>query len=144
MRSIAEKPGDPRARPATANRELATLKAALTRAANESGFEGARGWETAKKFTKAESFGARMVILSEAQEAAWIAAARPDAAELLTALRLTGARYGEIRAASIGDLVGNRLTLTGKTGIRTITLSAERAAWHAGLAEGRARPPSRC
>ena len=36
-----------------------------------------------------------MVILTEEQEAGWIASARPDAAELLAALQMTGARFLE-------------------------------------------------
>ena len=97
----------------------------------------ARAWESAKKFSRAESFGARMTILTEDQENAWIAAARPDVADLLTALKMTGARFGEIRAANVGDLSGSRLTLSGKTGRRTINLSVDKAAWFAGLANGR-------
>ncbi|WP_101067708.1 tyrosine-type recombinase/integrase [Roseovarius salinarum] len=128
---------DPRARRATANRDLATLKAALTRAANAYDYTGPRAWEAAKKFAKAESFGARMVILTLEQEAQLIAAARSDFADVLTALQMTGARYGEIRHATAGDLQGNRLTLEGKTGRRTIALSPDKAAWFAERAKGR-------
>jgi integrase len=129
---MAAKPGaDPRARRATANREIANLKAALTRAANESGYEGPRAWEDAKKFGKAEAFGARLVVTTEEQEAAWIAAASPDLASLLDALRRTGARVGEIVLADVADLSGDRLTLTGKTGRRTIVLSPDAAKWFA-------------
>lgn len=128
---------DPRARRATANRDLATLKAALTKAADAYDYTGPRAWVAAKKFTKADSFGARMVILTLEQEAQLIAAARPDFADVLTALQMTGARYGEIRHATVADLQGARLTLEGKTGRRTIALSPDKAAWFAERAKGR-------
>jgi integrase len=137
-KEMAQKPGaDPRARRATANREIATLKAALTRAANEAGYEGPRGWEDSKKFGKAETCGARLVVTTEAQETAWVAAAPADVAALLEALRRTGARVGEITGADVTDLAGDRLTLVGKTGRRTIVLSAEAARLFAAHAEGR-------
>jgi integrase len=135
---IVAKPGaDQRARRATANREIGTLKAALTRAANESGYDGLRAWEDAKKFGKAEAFGARLVITTEEQERAWIAAAPSDLAALLEALNRTGARVGEIVGADVADLTRDRLTLTGKTGRRTIVLSPETARWFAKQAKGR-------
>lgn len=120
---------NPQARRATANRELAVLKAALTRAADLHAYQGTRAWEAVPKFSKAESFGKRMVILTEAEEARLIAAARPDVADLLRALQATGARFGEIASATVGDLVGNRLALTGKTGRRVIVLSSDKADW---------------
>jgi hypothetical protein len=115
---------DPRARSATVNRRLANLKAALTRAANLNGYQGTRAWLTVSKFSKTESFGKRMVILTEAEEVALIASTDPDLAVLLTALQMTGARYGEMRSALVGDLEGERLDLTGKTGKRTINLNS--------------------
>lgn len=120
---------NPQARRATANRELAVLKAALTRAADLNDYQGTRAWATVQKFSKADSFGKRMVILTEAEENRLIEAARPDLAELLRALQATGARYGEIASATVGDLEGNRLTLVGKTGRRVIVLSDEKAEW---------------
>ena len=69
---------DPRARSATVNRQLANLKAALTRAATLNGYEGKRAWLDVQKFDKAESFGKRMTILSEEEEARLIEAAEPD------------------------------------------------------------------
>jgi len=128
---------DPRARRATANRDLATLKAALTKAADAADYTGPRAWVAAKKFAKADSFGARMVILTPEQEAQLIAAARADLAVMLTALQMTGARFGEMRAAAVRDLHGNRLTLAGKTGRRTIALSPDKARWFSKLAKGR-------
>jgi integrase len=120
---------NPQARRSTANRELAVLKAALTRAADLNAYQGTRAWEAVQKFPKAESFGKRMVILNEEEEARLIEAARPDLADLLRALQATGARYGEIASATVGDLTGNRLALTGKTGQRVIVLSPDKTEW---------------
>ncbi|MXQ08044.1 tyrosine-type recombinase/integrase [Alphaproteobacteria bacterium GH1-50] len=129
MNSIVEAGTNPQARRATANRELAVLKAALTRYADLHNYQGARAWVSVQKFTKADSFGKRMVILTEAEEARLIDAARQDVADLLKALQLTGARCGEIAGAVVSDLEGNRLALTGKTGRRVIVLSPDKAEW---------------
>ena len=126
------------AAPATRNRRLATLKAALTRAADWHGYQGERGWQVVKKIPKTDAHNPRMVILSEAEEAQWIAAARPDVARLLTALQMTGARYGELRQCLVGDLDGSRLSIrNGKTGPRIITLSPDRAEWFRTVAGNR-------
>lgn len=129
MEKTVAQGSDPRARRATANKNLAILKAALTRVADEADYQGPRAWVSAKKFAKAEAFGKRMVILTPDEEERLIAVARPDMADLLRALQMTGARYGEIRDASVGDLQGKRLTLSGKTGPRTIALDDEKADW---------------
>ena len=137
MKSIVESGKDPRKRRSTANRQLATLKAALTRAANEAEYSGDRAWLPVKKFPKAESFGARVTILTSEEEETLINAARPDVGQLLRALQMTGARFGEMRQAKVGDLNDARLTLVGKTGPRTISLSKERAKFFADVAAGR-------
>ncbi|MFY0691329.1 MAG: tyrosine-type recombinase/integrase [Paracoccaceae bacterium] len=137
MQSIVEAGDDPRTRRSTANRALATLKAALTKAANESEYQGVRAWGSVSKFSKADSFGARLVILKPEEETKLIEVARPDVAELLTALQITGARFGEIRTARVSDLNDTRLTITGKTGRRTIALSDPKAHFFAGIAGNR-------
>lgn len=130
---------DTRPRMATANRNLATLKAALNMAANENVYEGKRVWDTVLKFPSEASFGARMIILTDQQEREVIAAARTDLATLLTAMQMTGARYGELRQVLSDDLNGlNLLIRKGKTGSRVITLSDTKAAWFAEQARGKA------
>ncbi len=124
---------------ATKNRLMATLKAALNRAADRHGYEGTRAWKRAKAHPSAEAFGKRMVVLTEDQESALIAASPPDLARLLTGLQMTGARYGEIITATVGDLYGDRLTLSGKTGPRTISLSPDKVEWFRMVAGN--RPP---
>jgi len=130
---------DTRPRMATANRSLATLKAALNMAANENAYDGKRVWDTVSKFKSEASFGARMIMLTDQQESEVIAAARADLATLLTAMQMTGARYGELRQVLSDDLNGlNLLIRKGKTGSRVITLSDTKAAWFAKQAEGKA------
>lgn len=136
MDGIVAEGKDPRARRATANRQLAILKAALTMAADAYDYAGNRAWIAAKKFAKAESFGKRMVILSPEDEGRLIEAARPDLAIMLTALQMTGARFGEMRTVTVHDLHGNRLSLGGKTGRRTIALSDDKATWFSERAKG--------
>ena len=129
---------------ATANRSLASLKAALNMAANENAYDGKRVWDTVSKFKSEASFGARMIMLTDQQESEVIAAARADLATLLTAMQMTGARYGELRQVLSDDLNGlNLLIRKGKTGSRVITLSETKAAWFAKQAEGKAptQPP---
>ena len=140
LNGIVSTGDNPQARRSTANRELAVLKAALTRAADLNSYQGIRAWEAVQKFPKAESFGKRMVILTEEEEAGLIDAARPDLADLLRALQATGARYGEIASATVGDLTGNRLALTGKTGHRVIVLSPDKAEWFRLKAGNRPKP----
>lgn len=130
---------DTRPRMATANRSLAVLKAALNMAANQNAYEGKRVWDTVSKFSSEASFGARMIILTDRQESEVIAAARTDLAELLTAMQMTGARYGELRQIQCDDLNGSNLVIRkGKTGHRVISLSDIKAEWFAAKAEGKA------
>ena len=115
--------GDPEAmrrRRASFNRELANLKAALTRAA------GRGPWDDVKKFGRVDSFGARVGILTSAEiERLLIAAPNRETRDLLDLLAETGCRYGEIAAARIRDFDAGARTLrvSGKTGARRVTLS---------------------
>ena len=130
---------DTRPRMATANRSLATLKAALNKAANENEYDGKRVWDVVLKFSSEASFGARMIILTDDQERDVISASRADLATLLTAMQMTGARYGELRQVLSDDLNGlNLLIRRGKTGSRMITLSDTKAKWFAEQAQGKA------
>ena len=124
---------------ATANRSLATLKAALNKAANENEYDGKRVWDVVLKFSSEASFGARMIILTDDQERDVISASRADLATLLTAMQMTGARYGELRQVLSDDLNDlNLLIRRGKTGSRVITLSDTKAKWFAEQAQGKA------
>jgi len=111
----------------TADRRLAILKAALNQAADEAGYTSPRAWSMVKPF--GGSHNPRVRILSDDEERRLLAAATGGTRVLLEALLMTGARMGEIRTATVGDLHDNRLTVRGKTGTRTIDLSPRVAAF---------------
>jgi integrase len=127
-----------RKRRATANRALNNLKAALNRACDQHGVDlEVRPWSKVKRFKKEDAFGKRIIVLTEKQEAALVDAAEDEPTRnLIRAAFLTGCRYGELIGAKIGDLKGNRLTVSGKTGKRTIVLSPDGASFFAQLAQG--------
>lgn len=121
-----DNPENRRMRMATANRALANLKAILTKAADYSRIPATvRPWTGVAKFSKAESFGRRTIILTHKDRKALVNAAdTPEFRNLLLAALHTGARYGELCTAKIGDLntSAGTLQLTGKTGPRTVAL----------------------
>ncbi len=135
--SYVEGAEDPQPKRSTANRELATLKAALNLAAKTHSYQGIRSWDDVSKFKKSESHGARQITLTDAQENQLIQLAPPDLGVFLKALKFTGCRIGEIRSAKARSLHSNLLNVTGKTGARTIPLSEEKAKWFQGLIEGK-------
>lgn len=123
----------------TANRNLAVLKAALNKAAYLTEFEGPYPWRLVSKYKKSESFGKRLIILTDQEEENIISHARSDLANLLRGLQKTGARFGELRQCLCSDLNGNRLRIPdGKTGARTIALSLDKAAFFKNLTEKQA------
>ena len=132
-----------RKRRATANRELATFKAICAKAVRDYGLDIAHPWEAVSKFAKAESFGKRVIVLTHAERQRWIANA-PDTptANMIRAALMTGCRSGELVGAHVRDLSGRRLTVSGKTGRRTMVLSASAASFFAGLVDG-ANDPNR-
>jgi hypothetical protein len=85
--SFLENTDNPQARMATANRNLAVLKAALTDYANTHSYEGARPWDDIEKYKRAESHGSRLLILSEEDEEYFISCMRKDISTLLTAMQ---------------------------------------------------------
>ena len=136
--SFLENTANPQARMATANRNLAVLKAALTDYANTHSYEGARPWDDIEKYKRAESHGSRLLILSEEDEEYFISCMRKDISTLLTAMQLTGARPKELQQLICQDLVGKRLTIPmSKTDQRTISLDDKKAAWFAAQCDGK-------
>ncbi|MGA0615614.1 tyrosine-type recombinase/integrase [Paracoccus sp. KR1-242] len=127
-----------RARRATANRELAALKAICNLACRVHRLDIPKPWDDVSKFGRAEAFGKRVRVLDQAERKAWIAAA-PDGAtrNMIRALLATGCRSGELVNARVRDLSGRRLTVSGKTGTRTMILSPNTGTFFAGLADGR-------
>lgn len=131
-----------RKRRATANRALNSLKAALNRACDEHGVHlDPRPWSKVKRFKKDDTFGKRIIVLTEGQERALVEAAEDEPTKnLIRAAYLTGCRYGELITATVGDLKDRRLKVRGKTGERSVVLSPDGAEFFARLAGGASDP----
>ncbi|MDP2518834.1 tyrosine-type recombinase/integrase [Shimia thalassica] len=114
---------DPRARRATANKQLAELKAILNRAVKMHGLDIPRPWDAVSKFARSESHGKRVIVFTPEERKALLDACPPDLHDLVKAALLTGCRPGELFNARCGDLTGRRLQVSGKTHGRTIVLS---------------------
>lgn len=114
----------------SANRNLATLKAALNRALQHRLVATDSGWATIQKFPKV---GARRkdAFLGMEQRKALLAACSDDLALFVRAALLTGARPGELATLNAGDFDKQlgALTLTGKTGRRTVAISSAAVAF---------------
>lgn len=107
----------------SANRNLNTLKAALNLALKDLLVSTDTGWKTVTPFPKAGK--RRTGDLSPEDRTALLAQCDAPLATLVKALLLTAVRPGELANANVGDLNRDQgtLTLTGKTGTRTVTLS---------------------
>ncbi|PTD95837.1 tyrosine-type recombinase/integrase [Pseudothauera lacus] len=106
----------------SANRNLATLKAALN-LAYRMGLAGSTAqWDRVEAFKGASK--RRDVSLTMADRKKLIAAATPDLTVFLQVMLLTGCRPGELASCTVGDLdPAGLLTVSGKTGRRTIPVS---------------------
>jgi len=116
----------------SANRNLATFKAALNLALHNRLVASDSGWLTVKAFAKV---GARRkdAFLSMEQRTALVDACPEDLKALVKAMLLTGARPGELAALNAADFDKRlgALTLRGKTGERTVAISSAAAAFFA-------------
>lgn len=116
----------------TANRNLATFKAALNLALNNRLVATDAGWKTVKAFPKV---GARRkdAFLGMEQRTALMKACPDDLKLLVKAMLLTGARPGELATLNASDFDKRLgcLTLKGKTGARTVAISTAAAAFFA-------------
>lgn len=124
--------GDIRRSKDTANRNLATFKAALNMALNNRLVATDSGWKTVKAFSKV---GARRkdAFLGMEQRTALLKACPHDLATLVKAMLLTGARPGELATLNACDFDKRLscLTLRGKTGERTVAISTAAATFFA-------------
>lgn len=115
-----------------ANRNLATLKAALNAALHNRLVATDAGWKTVKAFPKV---GARRkdAFLGREQRTALINACPDDLQLLVKAMLLTGARPGELATLNACDFDKRLgcLTLNGKTGKRIVAISTAAAAFFA-------------
>lgn len=108
----------------SANRNLATLKAALNLAYRMGLVTSTAQWDRVESFAKVGKRRERFLTVTERK--AFFTAATPQLKRLIRALLLTGARPGEIAAANVGDLDrAGLLTLDGKTGRRTVPISPD-------------------
>lgn len=112
----------------SANRNLDTLKAALNMALNNRLVSTDAGWKTVKRFPKVK-VQRRGAFLSKEQRTALLDACADDLKMLVKAMLLTGARPGELANLSACDYDKGLgcLTLTGKTGPRTVAISTAAA-----------------
>lgn len=117
---------DLRAAKDSANRNLATLKAALNSAHAADLTSTDRAWRLVTKF-KDVGQSRRDAFLSREQRQALLAACPIDLAALVKAALLTGFRPGELAALNVEDVVSSTGTIrvNGKTGFREVTISAQ-------------------
>jgi integrase len=90
-----------RRRRETANRILTVLKAALNLAYQHRKVGSKDGWEAVKPYREAAS--AKIRYLTDIESKRLIEACRPPFRELVLGALLTGARYGELAAMTVGD-----------------------------------------
>ena len=109
---------------ASANRNLTSFKAALNFAFKNHLVASDAAWKVVSRFEKTDKRRERFLTLDERQRL--LAACRDDLRLFVEALLLTGARPGEIAATTVRDFdkAQGTLTLDGKTGRRTVTLSS--------------------
>lgn len=107
----------------TANRNLASLKAALNHALKDRLVATDAGWKTITPFAKVGSRRERMLSLAERN--ALLGACPEDLRALVKGLLLTAARPGELASAVVGDFDKRHgtLVLDGKTGRRIVPIS---------------------
>jgi len=121
----------------TANRQLDCLKGALNKALSDRLVATDAGWKTIKRFEKVARRRERFLTLAERTEL--LKHCDSDLRAFCTALLLTGARPGELANADIGDFEPEQgtLTLEGKTGRRTVSLSTAAIAHFKAVARDR-------
>lgn len=119
----AEDEDDLRRAKDSANRNLASLKAALNLALHDRLVTTDAGWKTVKKFKDVGR--RRQSFLPAEQRNALVSACAPDIQQLVRAMLLTGARPGELANMSVKhfDREQGTLELQGKTGYRLVSLS---------------------
>lgn len=122
--SEAEDEDDLRRAKDSANRNLASLKAALNLALRDRLVATDVGWKTVAKFKDVGR--RRQAFLPADQRKRLIECCADDMRQLVRAMLLTGARPGELANASVQhfDRDQGTLALEGKTGHRVVTLSS--------------------
>jgi integrase len=90
-----------RRRRSTANRDLTVLKAALNKAAAHREWMSTAAWDKVSPFAKVDV--AKRRFLSDDEARRLVNATDPEFRLIVLATLLTGARYGELRHATVGD-----------------------------------------
>jgi integrase len=130
--------GTPKMARSTVNRALQIFKACLNFAYSKNKVTSDKAWRGIKPL--ADAAASRQLVLTADQVTALIEAADSQALkDLIIAGFLTGARYGELVSAKVGDLNGSNLLVIGKTGQRVMHLSSGAQAHFAKLADGKKR-----
>ena len=116
----------------SANRNTATLRAALNLALKNRLVASDTGWKTVRLFQKVKS-RRKDAFLGMDQRRALLAACPDDLKQLVKAMLLTGARPGELATLNASDFDKRLgcLTLRGKTGARTVAISTAASAFFA-------------
>ena len=125
----SDDPEDVRKSKDGANKLLAMLRAALNLSFNCGLVASDTEWRRVKPFKGVG--GNRILFLTDGQVKALIGKSTGSFRDLLTAAKLTGARYGELCRVTVADLDVNqgRIHLDGKTGERWCYLSDESLKW---------------
>ncbi|MFM0619428.1 tyrosine-type recombinase/integrase [Paraburkholderia nemoris] len=120
----AEDEDDLRRAKDSANRNLASLKAALNLALHDRLVATDAGWKTVSKFKDVGR--RRQSFLPSEQRLAFVGACAEDIGRLVKAMLFTAARPGELAKASVKhfDREQGTLALDGKTGYRIVSLSS--------------------
>ncbi|MBI3915581.1 MAG: tyrosine-type recombinase/integrase [Betaproteobacteria bacterium] len=121
----------------SANRNLAALKAALNRAFHSGLVASDAQWRRVRSFEDVSRRRERFLTLTQRKRL--YVSASPELKRLIKAVALTAARPGEIAAARVADLdsKAGMITLSGKTGRRTIPLSPDAIAFFKSCYTGR-------
>lgn len=140
---VKRRPGNKdehRARRATANRVLTTLKAALNKAFRDGLVKDDIAWRRVKPFDKTNAARPGHLTESECKRLINAADAASGFRNLVYAALLTGARYSELRALQVRDFVNNKLHVReSKSGRpRYVVLTEEGISFFAALVAGRA------
>jgi integrase len=130
---------NPRARRASTNRVLTILKAALNKAFREGDVDDDLAWRRVKPF--GQTAAARPSYLSIDEATRLLDAADPAFRRLVRGALETGARYGELRAARVGDYARGKLHIPrSKSGkARDAVLSENAIAFFDTMTAGRDR-----
>jgi integrase len=129
-----------RRRRATANRLLATFKAALNHAWREGKVPADAAWRRVAPFKDVDAARVRYLQLAECTRL--INACPPDFRRMVEAALLTGMRYGELCALDVGDFNADAGTVHVRRskagGGRHVVLTAEGESFFAAITAGRA------